>query len=198
VILLRKSHIEVYRRQNKSGTYTLVKEHEDGRIRHDPEEPVTAPNGRDNFGMLHGEAAIGSGLPPLPIRLLQGKQVSDHHGFGLSHIKEQHGEELRKAGYKSEEEFVADVVQNFNAIYKVGPNRYALVADGKNQRVHIVEMSRDKRFYTVITGYIVELANFQNKRHQLLWKRMRKALEGVGEALQKVAKDWLRKATLGG
>lgn len=185
-LLLRKSVVIQHVRREASGKLTTVHEYSiNGSGKHG-EDVVTAPNGRDSFGMIQGEVARASGLPPLPIRLLRGAQYESHKGFGLQHIKEQHGEEIRKAGFKSESDFVADVVKNFNAIYKVGENRYALVANGNLQKVHIIELSNDKTHYSVITGYIAERKDFERKPHILkLWpKGMRKALEWAAERLQ--------------
>lgn len=178
MILLLKSFIHAhYRKEN--GKTVFVRDHNDTRSKQSPQDPVPAPSGRDAFGMIQGEVARAAGLPPGPIKLLQGKQIADHKGFGKEHIREQHGDEIRKAGYKSEEEFVADVVKNFNAIYKVGDNRFALVADGKQQRIHIVELSRDKQFYNVITGYVAERSDFHRRNFKCLWKRLAKALEAI-------------------
>lgn len=191
--LLRKSVVVQHIRREASGKMTTVHQYSiNGRGRQG-EDIVTAPNGRDSFGMIQGEIARQAGMPPLPIKLLSGQQYGDHKGFGKLHIKEQHGEEIRKAGFKSEEEFVADVVKNFNAIYKVGENRYALVANGNLQKIHIVELSHDKSYYNVITGYIAERKDFERKRDiKLLWKQLRKALQEWAATLIKSGMESLR------
>jgi hypothetical protein len=180
---LKKSHIQAYTRTTETGKTVFVAQHEDKRRVYIPDnsnqrtsggnEPVIAPSGRDNFGSIQGEIAAKIGLPPGPIKLLQGKQFGEHSGFGKQHMHEQHGAEIRAAGFKSEEEFVADVVKNYSAIYDAGGGRYALVSDGSKQKVHILEISRNKvpPFYSIITGYITDRPKFTERNFKLLWKK---------------------------
>ena len=138
-----------------------------------PDTPV------GEFGTIPQEVATSAGIPAGPIRLMRGKQIDKHRGFGKEHIAVQHGKEIREAGYKSEEEFVQDVVKNFNAIYDVGKGRIALIADGKEgQKIHIIEArySKGQKFYTIVTGYIANRPKFNEQKHKLLWKRILKAL----------------------
>jgi hypothetical protein len=178
-----KSHIQAYTRTTETGKTVFVAQHEDKRRVYIPDNsdrrggngnaPVMAPSGRDNFGSIQGEIAAKIGLPPGPIKLLQGRQIGDHSGFGKEHMHEQHGAEIRAAGFKSEEEFVADVVKNYSAIYDAGGGRYALVSDGAKQKVHILEISRNKvpPFYSIITGYITDRPKFTERNFKLLWKK---------------------------
>ena len=188
-----KSHIHAYTRQTADGRRVFVPDHQDSRQA--SEKPVNAPNGRDSFGMIQGEMAASAHMPPGPIRLFSGAQRGQHQGFGLQHIKEQHGSEIRAAGYASEEEFVADVVKNFTAIYKTG-DRYALVTENNGKpKVHILEIRHEKAqaVYSVVTGYIADRSAVK-RDWQLLWKRggLRKAqLEEIKEAFEsgKVTKE---------
>jgi hypothetical protein len=185
-----KSHIHSYTRTTASGKTVFVGDHEDKRrvyvpdnSKRESEIPITAPNGRDNFGSIMGEVAMKAGMPPGPIKLLQGDQFADHKGFGKKHIQEQHGAELRAAGFKTEEDFLADVIKNYDSIYHLGGKRYALVADGQKQKVHIVEIKHDPKgsFYNVITGYIADRRQFYDGKFKLLWKRggLRKSGEEI-------------------
>lgn len=172
-MLLLKSHIHAHDRHMQSGKVVHVREHDDSR------QAVIAPSGRDSFGSIQGEIAMAAKIPPGPIKLFKGAQFAEHSGFGKLHIEEQHGDEIRKAGYKGPEDFVADVIRNVSALYQVGDNRFAMVADGRQQRVHIVELRHEagKQFYSIVTGYIVERTDFDRRGHRLLWKKgMRKGL----------------------
>jgi hypothetical protein len=189
-----KSHVHGHTRQSSSGKVSFVHDYNDRR--HPADEPIPAPNGRDSFGYIQGEIAARTGLVPGPIKLLRGKQFSEHKGFGKEHIAKQHGEEIRAAGYETEEDFVADVIRNYNAIYKVGENRYALVADGNNQqKIHIIEIRKDagQSFYTVVTGYIANRQKFTERNYQLLWKRggLRKSAEEYCKKIgDELGVDW--------
>lgn len=193
-----KSHIQAYTRHTSSGATVQVREHEDSRrTYHNPDAPV------GEFGAIPYEVAAAAGIPAAPIRLVRGKQIDQHRGFGKEHIAVQHGNEIRQAGYQSEEEFVKDVASNYNAIYDAGKGRIALVADGKTgQKIHIIEArySRGQKFYTVVTGYIAERPKFDERRYRLLWKRIMKAIRQMlrmeklrksGEALCKQLGDSL-------
>lgn len=169
-----KSHIQGYTRHTATGRSVYVREHDDKRQAH-PDEPVR------EFGTIPEEVAKAAGVPTAPIRLVRGKQFSEHKGFGLEHIEVQHGEEIRQAGYDSGEAFVEDVVKNFNAVYDAGGGRLALVSDsGQGQKIHIVEVrySRGQKFYTVVTAYIAERPKFNERRYRLLWKKLAKGLIG--------------------
>ena len=187
IAYLLKSVVAGHYRTEASGKRAYVPEYNDSRTKKNV--PVSAPNGRDNFGMIQGECAMKAGIPPGPIMLYAGTQISEHHGFGREHIKQQHGEEIRKAGFKSEEEFVADVAKSFNAVYKVGDNRYALVADGRQQKIHIIELTHDhgKQVYSVITAYVAERKDFHKRRFPLLWGRA--FIKSMVEAYNRTSHD---------
>jgi hypothetical protein len=196
-----KSHIQAYTRTTETGKTVFVAQHEDKRRVYIPDnskqrsshdnDPVIAPSGRDNFGSIQGEIAAKIGLPPGPIKLLQGKQFGEHSGFGKAHMHEQHGAEIRAAGFKDEEAFVADVLKNYTAIYDAGGGRYALVSDGMKQKIHILEISRNKvpPFYSIVTGYITDRPKFTERNFKLLWKKG--GLKKGGEEMCKQVGDEL-------
>lgn len=180
ILYLIKSLVHGHYRSDKSGQH-YVHGYQDSRPKKTADEPVTAPSGRSNFGQIAGEIARAAGMPPGPVMLKHGEQRGDHQGFGKEHIEQQHGEELRQAGYKTAEEFVSDVLKNYNYIYQVSQNRYALVAAGQKAKIHIVELRHDKgqQVYSVVTGYIAERSYLEKFR--LLWKRpyIRKAIDAA-------------------
>ena len=174
-------------RAHKEGDVFLDDYHHFTRHHNNPDTPI------GEFGAIPEEVATSAGIPAGPIRLMHGRQIDKHRGFGREHIAVQHGKEIREAGYKSEEEFVQDVVRNFNAIYDVGNGRIALTADGKEgQKIHIIEArySKGQKFYTVVTGYIATRPKFSEQRHKLLWKRVMKALASHLYILKKRMRKW--------
>ena len=68
---------------------------------------VEAPDGGIDFGQITME----QNLPPAPIRLSIGDRSN-----GLMHIEIRHGDQIRKAGFKTVVAFVAYVAQNYNSI----------------------------------------------------------------------------------
>jgi hypothetical protein len=181
--LLLKSFVQGHVRHDQTGNH-FVAGYQDKRTRREGDEPVLSPTGRDNFGQIMGEIARAAGIPPGPIKLMKGQQFADHKGYGKEHMAQQHGEEIRQAGYKSEEDFVADVVRNYSSIWQVGPNRYALAADGQRQKVHILELRHEhgQQFYSVVTGFIAD-RSYLSKYKPLWRKQLRKALDVMAESL---------------
>ena len=68
---------------------------------------VEAPDGGIDFGHI----TIEQNLPPAPIRL----SIGDRNN-GLIHIEIRHGDQIRKAGFKTVVAFVAYVARNYNSI----------------------------------------------------------------------------------
>jgi hypothetical protein len=188
-----KSHVSAYTRITENGRLAFVPAYDNRKTK--TQAPITAPNDRDNFGMIQGEIAAKAGMPPGPVKLFEGEQVAEHRGFGKAHISAQHGTEIRAAGYRSEEEFVADVVKNFTAIYSAGGNRYALVAEHRGKpKVHIVEIRHQAAgdFYSVVTGYIADRQAVK-RDWTLLWRRggLRKGAEEIIKRLgDELGVDW--------
>lgn len=183
---LLKSLVQGHYRKDMSGQH-FVHQYQNGRNKRQADEPVTSPSGRSNFGQIAGEIARAAGMPPGIIMLKQGEQRGDHQGFGKEHIEQQHGDELRQAGYKTAEDFIADVLKTYTHIYQVSQNRYALVAAGQKAKIHIVELRHDKgqQVYSVVTGYIAERSYLEKFR--LLWKKqyIRKSLAAALLLLRK-------------
>lgn len=172
---LHKAKVVGHMRLLPSGGSTYIKEHRDSRPDRSPDQTIR------EFS-LPKEVFETAGIPAVPIRLVRGRQIADHRGFGLEHIEAQHGHELRRAGYKSAEDFVAEVFGNVSQIYRVSDRRFAFVEnDHGKQKVHIVEARKNmgEKFYTVITGYIADRAKFDDRRDKLVWSRLAKAVWGV-------------------
>lgn len=189
IMLLRKSEVTSHTSHTKDGRQYFVPEYANNRTRQ--EQPVR------EYPALPEAVARQCQLPSVPIRLMKGQQIADHRGFGLEHIRQQHGAEIRKAGFKSEEDFVYDVLTNYNAIYEVGGGRFAFVVERQGKpKVHVIEVrqERGKQFLSVVTGYV---ADNQLPRHfRLKWRKLMKALLkscggiGKGFAMKTMAAIW--------
>ena len=75
---------------------------------------VISPEGKLEFGKIDKE----SGLPSAPILLSEGMitNPATNDGYGLVHIEARHGEQIRKAGYKSVLDFIENVAKKAHPI----------------------------------------------------------------------------------
>lgn len=124
-----------------------------------------------DFGMIDE----GKGLKSAPIRLSQGyNKVDDkgnNHGYGLEHIEAGHGEQIKKAGFESVEDFISAVASNYQTIRKGnkrnGEDTYLLeVSDGKNNTLFI-ELAKDGRYWNVNSAGIFREGYSKNK--EVVW-----------------------------
>ena len=72
-----------------------------------------------------GEITAETGLTPAPIRLKEGEAPNKKagKGYGLLHIEARHGDEIRRAGFTSVQEFVEYVAKKYNRIQEGNVNR---------------------------------------------------------------------------
>jgi len=102
------------------------------------------------------------------IRLQQGNE-----SWGLQHIEQRHGAEIRDAGFADVPAFVADIAQHIDQVWKPAATRQ-LVALHKvgNNRMMFVELQPGKDeagdFYTVNTAFTSRKA--EKKGWKLLWE----------------------------
>ena len=132
---------------------------------------MLSSDGTDVFGQITAE----TGLKEAPIKLSEGFNRKDNagrnHGYGLAHIEESHGEQIRNAGFPSVNAFVESVAKNYETIRK-GNNRngnktYLLEAsDGKNNTL-FVELSQDGSYWTVNSAGIFRSNYSKNK--EIVW-----------------------------
>ena len=133
---------------------------------------IKIKNGLEDFGMITKEQAKAIGLKSAPIRLSEGEENT----YGLKHIEYQHGEQIRKAGYKSVIDFVEDVISSFDEIHEGSiKNRngakvqgFYLAKSTSNGVIGIeLELNENGDFYTVNNGGIFRKKYLQNKK--TLW-----------------------------
>ena len=132
---------------------------------------VKASDDGVDFGTITAEM----GLKAAPIRLSLGEDSVDedghHHGYGLTHIDVQHGEQIRAAGFKSVRDFVEQVTKNFTTIRKGGTrgwqDTYLLELVDKHSNVLYIELSRNGEYWTINTGGIFKEKYVQKK--EVVW-----------------------------
>lgn len=129
---------------------------------------ITAPDGSTDFGEITSDMAKAAGRQAGKIRLQQGDD-----SWGLQHIEQRHGTEIRDAGFADVPAFVADIAQHIDQVWKPAATRQ-LVALHKvgNNRMMFVELQPGKDeagdFYTVNTAFTSRKA--EKKGWKLLWE----------------------------
>lgn len=110
--------------------------------------------------IFFGKIDKNSGLADVPILLSEG-MITDkatNAGYGLVHIEARHGEQIRKAGYKSVIDFVEKVADGYEDIRKGkdrdGNQTYLLQLTDKHNNTLIVELSHDGSYWNVTTAGI--------------------------------------------
>ena len=73
---------------------------------------VVSSDGTTTFG----EITEDTGLTVAPIKLSEGVADEKGNGYGLRHIEARHGDQIRKAGFSSVEEFIEQVAKNYDVI----------------------------------------------------------------------------------
>ena len=149
----------------------------------DANDFITAADGSLNHGYIPKDAAIVMGTEPGPIRLQKGwdflapneKGELKHRGFGLRHIeRDDRLSNLTKHGYATPKEFVSDVLENYEKIYRGTRGTFSLIKtlpSGKYSSGVFVELdkAKDGSFYAVNSGLVSRKNYFKNK--ELLWDR---------------------------
>ncbi len=116
---------------------------------------IVSSNGTTTFG----EITEDTGLPSAPIKLSEGYQDENGKGYGLAHIEANHGKQIRGAGFKSVEEFVKFVAENYDGNdIRVGNPRgdgnitYLIQVKDKYDNTLFIELSRDGSYWNVNSG----------------------------------------------
>lgn len=134
----------------------------------DAQRFITSPDGSTDFGEITSDMARAAGRQAGKIRLQQGDD-----SWGLQHIEQRHGAEIRDAGFADVPAFVADIAQHIDQVWKPAATRQ-LVALHKvgNNRMMFVELQPGKDdagdFYTVNTAFTSRKA--EKKGWKLLWE----------------------------
>ena len=139
-----------------------------------PSDRVALPDGSDAFGTFEERTlADGRHLPEGKIVMERG--VSQFgRGKGFLHIADVHGEEIRNAGYGSVQEFVWDLVNNFNEIWEGDGRSLTIVwnkltKDGKKP-AGFVELSKRGDVYFVKSAFPASGVFPNARKKRLLWR----------------------------
>ncbi|MED5545710.1 MAG: PLxRFG domain-containing protein [Pseudomonadota bacterium] len=134
-----------------------------------PETFIQSPQGGVNFGEITPNVATAIGRQGGKIRLREGNAA-----WGRQHIEQRHGDQIRKLGFASVEEFVASVATNFSTIYERDRGAMDVVLEtGKTGQRLMVKLEpatdADGDYYDVKTASPVRGDQFKNKSP--LWER---------------------------
>lgn len=128
---------------------------------------VVSSDGTTTFG----EITEDTGLTAAPIKLSEGVADEKGNGYGLRHIEARHGDQIRKAGFSSVEEFVKYVASNYDKHnIKIGKKRangvgtYLIQAEDEHSNVLYVELSKDGSYWNVNSGGIFRKGYTEKKK----------------------------------
>ena len=150
----------------------LEKESGSGKIRLSDEidengrQFVLTSKGELSFGTISGE----TGLTEAPILLSEGliTNPATNDGYGLVHIEARHGEQIRKAGYKSVLDFIEEVAKNYDVIkvgnVRAGHQTYRLQLTDKHNNTLMIELSGDGTYWNINTAGIFKSSYGANNK----------------------------------
>lgn len=128
-----------------------------------------------NGDLAFGEIGKNTGLTEAPILLSEGviTNTSTNDGYGLAHIEARHGEQIRKAGYKSVIDFIENVAKNYDVIKKGslrdGRQTYRLQLTDKHNNTLMVELSDDGAYWNINTAGIFKTS--YGKKNEEVYNR---------------------------
>ena len=125
---------------------------------------VVSSDGTTTFG----EITEDTGLTVAPIKLSEGMADEKGNGYGLRHIEARHGDQIRKAGFSSVEEFIEQVAKNYDVI-KEGSDRngnktYRLLLTDKHNNTLMIELSKDGSYWNVNTAGVFKKSYGKDKK----------------------------------
>ena len=132
---------------------------------------IKASDGSVDFG----EISEGYGLQAAPIRLSLGEnkknpETGKDEGYGLLHIEARHGDQIRKAGFNSVEEFVESIARDYTEIregVKIGTTQtYLIVKKDGHANTLYIELSRDGKYWNVNSAGIFK-EKYVNRKNEI-------------------------------
>lgn len=132
---------------------------------------IKASDGSVDFG----EISEGYGLQAAPIRLSLGEnkknpETGKDEGYGLLHIEARHGDQIRKAGFNSVEEFVESIARDYTEIregVQIGTTQtYLIVKKDGHANTLYIELSRDGKYWNVNSAGIFK-EKYVNRKNEI-------------------------------
>ncbi len=121
-------------------------------------------------GLSFGEVDDASGLTAAPIYLSEGMITNPktNDGYGFIHIDKKHGDEIRKAGFKSTMEFIKTVAKNYEVIregnLRDGRQTYRLLLTDNHNNTLMIELASDGTHWDINTGGVFKLTYGKGKK----------------------------------
>lgn len=166
--------------------------------RESPHDLVLLPNGSPDFGMMEGHSLNnGITLKSASFRLKRGRSFMGG-GFGLAHIEDVHGDEIRQAGYSGVQEFVWDLVNGFDEIWEGTGGSLTLVRSSRRgKQAGFIELEKQGDYYEIKSAFPVQGVYPQQKTRKLLWKRHSSASTATDERNPFLSNNaWLGRASI--
>ena len=135
-------------------------------------EFVKTSSGDSDFGQVSPEIASEIGIESAPVRMIKGWHNPEGGGVGLTHIeRDSRSKQILNAGYESISDFVEEITQNFNRVYKGRDGSLILAKVNGRDKVAYVRLVKnpDGKFYGVGSAHIARKNFLKNK--DLLWER---------------------------
>jgi len=134
-------------------------------------------------------------LLPGEIRIQEGVHFSDGTGFGWIHAHD-HEKGIRKAGWASVKDFLADTLSGFDEIWRQPNGRFLLVKRGGSMAgtpvqpsgklpsvpVAVVELQPSAGFYGLTTAFLERAKRDLSKKNTLVWERSVPAIANLGKS----------------
>lgn len=134
---------------------------------------IPAPDGGLDYGEITPEMGKAMRRQAGKIRLQRGDA-----SFGLVHIEQRHGEEIRKAGFDSVEEFVSGAVADIESIWRPEATSQLVVIQATERgKVVFIQLQagkdEDGDFYTVKTAFPSSRTYAEKRKEwKQLWSRV--------------------------
>jgi|GEM_PF-2322240 len=149
------------------------------RDRKKAEQFVAAPDGSLQFGEITQDVAQKAKRQAGEIRLQQGNAE-----FGLIHIEQRHGDQIRAAGFESVPEFLAHALNHIDSIWQPNKTSQLVAIQVENGRSAVfvqLKPSEDGDFYTINTAFPAG-KDYAEKRKgwKELWSRVPVPAEASG------------------
>ncbi len=133
-----------------------------------PDEILISPVGSRDWGQIDEQTGTAIDHPSAPIRPQLGTNEGPNK-YGLVHIEERHGADIRNTGYSDVDSYVHDIINNFNEIRQGEGQSLILVKQNGKLKTAFIELqpSEEGTFYTVRSSFPVR-EEYLNK-YNVLW-----------------------------